>query len=68
MNPKPIEQAKSPDLAKSMPALRRAAQQAREFAKQTKTAAPSTTQEPGTDAARQSPAIVVSHPGPASGV
>ena len=35
MNPKPIEQAKTPDLEKSMPALRRAAQNARKLARQT---------------------------------
>ncbi len=40
MNPKPIEQAKTPDLAKSMPALRRAAQKARELARETKPEVP----------------------------
>jgi len=35
MNPKPIEQAKTSDLAKSLPALRRAAKHARELARKT---------------------------------
>ncbi len=45
MNPKPIEQAKTPDLAQSMPALRRAAQKARELARLTDTEAPSSNRE-----------------------
>jgi hypothetical protein len=38
MNPKPIEQAKSPYLALAMPALRRARKRAEELAIATKTA------------------------------
>lgn len=38
MNPKPIEQAKSPFLALAMPALRRARKRAEEIALATKTA------------------------------
>ena len=38
MNPKPIEHAKSPDLALAMPALRRARKRAEEIAIATKTA------------------------------
>jgi len=56
MNSKPIEQAKTPDLAKSMSALRRAAQKARELARQTKTEAPPITQVQSPDAARRNPA------------
>jgi len=37
MNPKPIEQAKDPDLRASLAALRRAAQEAREVAVRTGT-------------------------------
>ena len=37
MNPKPIEEARDPDLANSFAALRRAAQRAREVAAQTGT-------------------------------
>jgi len=38
MNPKPIEQAKSPDLALALPALRRARRRAEEIAIATNTA------------------------------
>ncbi len=38
MNPKPIEQAKSPDLALALPALRRARKRAEEIAIATNTA------------------------------
>lgn len=38
MTPKPIEQARNPDLRAAMPALRRAALQARRIAAQTGTA------------------------------
>jgi DNA-directed RNA polymerase subunit K/omega len=37
MNPKPIEQAKDPDLASSFNAIRRAAERARQIAAQTGT-------------------------------
>jgi hypothetical protein len=40
MNTKPIEQAKNQDLANSLPALRRAAQRARELASKTELPAP----------------------------
>jgi hypothetical protein len=38
MNPKPIERAKDPLLAKGLPALRRARQRAEEVARETNTA------------------------------
>jgi len=40
MNPKPIDQAKNPDLAKSLPALRRAVEHASELARKTGTEMP----------------------------
>jgi predicted ABC-type ATPase len=60
LNQKPIEQAKTPDLAKSLPALRRAAHRARELARQTGTemlpaaSASPPGNFPGSDIARRS--------------
>lgn len=56
MNPIPIEQAKTPNLAQSMPALRRAAQKAQELARQTGTEAATASHPSGKKEASHTPA------------